>query len=398
MGLRNVLRYRRRSVISGFAIVVCVFVMMCLRGLVNGSETMVFEQLVNGQFGAVQVHKKGFSANVQKSPLAFAFPIDEALMTKVRAIPGVRAAAARIMLASMTSSDDKSVPTPIMAIDPKHEYEVCPLKAKDVFEGKPVSEDTVVMSPQLRKQLGLSLGGEITLLSQDQEGVMNASVLKAGGFLADIPLLTTSKKLLFVPLGAAQQLLRIEGQALEIVIASNDYMAADELKTRVVAALGPEYEVDTWRDKAAFMVDSLADRRVILNWVTSIFLVIALIGITNTMLMSVLGRMREIGTMMAVGMKRRQIITLFIAEAAVLGVLGSIVGLLLGDALVSWFHFRGFSITVPGQAAPLLLRPFVEWQYMARIGALVAGGCVVASIYPAFRAAKLKPIEAMGAL
>ncbi len=398
MGLRNVLRYRRRSIISGFAIMLSVFVMMFLRGLVNGSELMVFEQLVLGQTGAVQIHKKGFAANVNRSPLNFTFPVDEAFMAKVRAVPGVQAATPRIQLASMTNADDKTVVTPIMAVHPKHEYEVCPLKAKDIFEGKPVTADTAVMSPQLRKQLGLSLGGELTLLSQDREGVMNAAVVKAGGFLADIPLLTTSKKLLFISLETAQQLLRVEGQALEVAVSTESFIRPDALKERVQAALGPDFEVEMWRDRATIVLDSMADRRLILNWVTGIFLVIALIGVANTMLMSVLGRMREIGTMMAVGMKRRQIVFLFISEAAILGLLGSVVGVAIGQAVVGFLHWHGFRITAPGQSTPLLLRPFVEWQYMATIGAMVAVGCVLASIYPAFRASRLKPIEAMGAL
>lgn len=398
MGARNVLRYRRRSLISGFAIVVSILASNCMRGMVNGTEGMVLEQIVRGQMGAVQVHKKGFVANVTGAPLSFAFPIDDALMQKIRTTPGVIDATPRILGAGMVSIDDRSVPAPIIAIDPAHEYVVCPLKAKDVTEGKALGNGGAVLTPQLKRQLGAKLGSEVTLLSQDSEGVMNAGLAKAEGFLSDIPLLTSNKKLMFVSLEVAQQLLRIEGKALEIAIAVDDPWKPDSVAALISERLGPDYEVHTWRDRAPTIVDSMAERRVIFNYATGIFVFIALLGVTLAMLMSVLGRTREIGTMMAVGMRRRQIIGLFVAEAVVLGVIGGIAGVLLGQVLVRIVHAVGLPITPPGAVVPVMLRPSVEWSFGLQIGLLIAVGCIVASIYPAFAAARLKPVQAMGAL
>jgi len=398
MGLRNVLRYRRRSIVSGFAIIVSVFVLMLLRGMINGSESMIYDQLVLGQLGAVQIHKKGFAANVSNPPLSFAFDVDDAFMAKVRAVPGVQDASARIFFPCLTNANDKTVATPVLAIDPAHEYNVCPLKTGDVTEGKLVSADSSVMTQLLRRQLGLELGDEVTLVSQDFEGVMNAAVLKSGGYLNGIPLLTTSKKLLFVPLATAQELLRVEGKAVEVAVSTDDFLHPEDLKARMQAALGGEYEVEMWRDRAEMVIDSMRTRRAILGWVSVIFLGIALIGVANTMLMSVLGRTREIGTMMAVGMKRIQIVELFISEALVLGIFASLLGALLGQALVLFLHARGLTLMVQAGSPPFTMRPTVEWDYTLRMAAYVSLGCAVASIYPAYRASRLKPIEAMGAV
>lgn len=398
MGLRNVLRYRRRSVITGFAIAIAVLVMVLVRGLVNASEQMVFEQIVLGQTGALQVHKRGFVDNVNKPVMGFVFPVTEELLGKIRAVPGVVDAAARIPFATMTSLDDKTVVTPVLAIDPEHEYQVCPVKRADVRDGKPVGADSVVMSPQLRQQLGVKQDDELTLLTQDRDGVMNAGLVKASGFLSDIPLLTANKKLMFMPLPVAQQMLRTEGSALEIAVRLQDYSAPEAARDLLASALGPDYEVHTWKDRAPTVVDSMAERRVILGYVTLVFLLIALIGVTNTMLMSVLGRTREIGTMLAVGMRRRQVIALFIAEAALLGGLGSLVGVLIGEVIVFAARTKGIPLVIPGGATAFMLRPYVELSYVAQVGGLVALGSALASVYPATRAAKMKPIEAMGAL
>jgi putative ABC transport system permease protein len=399
MSMRNVLRHKRRSLLSGFAIAFAVIITLCLRGIVvNGSEAMVIEQLALSQHGALQIHKKGFTSNVRKSQLAFAFPVDAALMEKIRAVPGVVDAAARISFPAMVSVGDKTVPTPVIAIDPAHEYAVCPLKQNDVAVGKPLGIGGAVLTPQLKKQLTASEGTELTLLSQDSEGVMNAALSNTTGSLADIPLLTSSKKLLFVSLDTAQALLRLEGQATTIAVRTADIRSPEPVAQALAQMLGDAYEVQTWREISPMVVDSFAERRAILNYVTIVFLGIAMIGVLIAMLMSVLGRTREIGTMMAVGMRRKQIISLFMAEATVLGVLACIVGAIAGEAIVAFFAWKGIAITPPGGATPLLLRPHLELLYVLQIGGVVALATIVFASYPAYTAARLKPIVAMGAL
>jgi putative ABC transport system permease protein len=101
---------------------------------------------------------------------------------------------------------------------------------------------------------------------------------------------------------------------------------------------------------------------------------------------------------MAVGMRRKQIISLFMAEATVLGVLACIVGAIAGEAIVAFFAWKGIAITPPGGATPLLLRPHLELLYVLQIGGVVALATIVFASYPAYTAARLKPIVAMGAL
>src|SRR5947207_7793760 len=102
------------------------------------------------------------------------------------------------------------------------------------------------------------------------------------------------------------------------------------------------------------------------------FLIVALIGIANTMLLNVLERTREIGTMMSVGARRRRILSLFLLEALFLGVLGSIAGALAGCAVVLRFSgTRGLSIPIPGTGKPLLIHMFITGGYLAWILLLI---------------------------
>src|SRR6185436_19748940 len=118
------------------------------------------------------------------------------------------------------------------------------------------------------------------------------------------------KKFGFVPVAFAQELLRLEGRATEIAVAVHRVEDIDRVKPLLQAAVGDEYEVATWHDIATFYDDAVAAQNTVLNFIAGIFLFIALLGVTNTMLMSVLERTREIGTMMSVGVRRRQILGL----------------------------------------------------------------------------------------
>ena len=141
---------------------------------------------------------------------------------------------------------------------------------------------------------------------------MNALDFEFVGEYGQPGLLLPDKKLGFVPLAFAQELLRMEGRATEIAVALHHFEDAEKVKPVLQATLGPEYEVSTWHDVAAYIDDAIATQNFILNLIAGVFLFVALLGIANTMLMSVLERTREIGTMMSVGVRRRQILTLFL--------------------------------------------------------------------------------------
>ena len=102
------------------------------------------------------------------------------------------------------------------------------------------------------------------------------------------------KKLGYVPLKFAQELLRMEGRATEIAIAVHRFGDAERIKPQLQAALGPDYEVSTWHEVASFVDEAIAAQNATLGVIAAIFLFIALLGIANTMLMSVLERTREI--------------------------------------------------------------------------------------------------------
>lgn len=399
IALRNVLRNRRRSLITFFAVFLALAVMVAIRGFLNGLQGSFREAIIYGQTGALQIRHKGALKQVTPS-LADDVPADDAFLAKVRAVPGVRAASARIMFGGMVNAHDSTAFAMLFAFDPKAETEVCPRRLEMVTRGRLLAQAgraSAILSPELASGVSLQLGERAAILTNDRDGVMNALDVDYVGAYGQAGLPTPEKKLGFVPIALAQELLRMPGRATEIAVGAVQLDDIDQVRPRLAAAVGPDYEVTTWHD-VSFIDDAIAAQNFVLNFVAAIFLFIALLGVANTMLMSVFERTREIGTMMSVGVRRRQILGLFLLEAALLGLGGGAGGILAGGSLVWYWHRHGITLRFATMNAPFHLYPSITSGYVVFVLALAAGGAALAALWPSLRASRLRPVEALAAV
>jgi putative ABC transport system permease protein len=109
----------------------------------------------------------------------------------------------------------------------------------------------------------------------------------------------------------------------------------------------------------------------------------------------VLERVREIGTMLAVGMKSRKIVALFVLEGMVLGAIGGAVGVAIGFAAVQIMALVGIDLPAPGSTTSSIIHPFIAPAYLLRVLAMATFGSGLATLWPAIRASLLKPVEAL---
>jgi putative ABC transport system permease protein len=384
---RNVLRNRRRSRITFLAVFFSVGVMISIKGFFNGMQASIREATVLGQTGSLQIHRKGFLKSANALSLSLDVPADEGFLSRIRAVPGVKAATARIVFSGMANANDISGVALFAAIDPWRELAVCPLRMEMVSAGKSLSESgptAGILTPELAKSLGLKLGRSAAILTHDPDGVMSALDFEFVGVYGQPGFPLRDKKFGFVPLALAQTLLRMEGRATEIAVAIENLDDAERMRPLLAAAVGPEYEV--------------ARQNFVLGLISGIFLGIALLGIVNTMLMSVQERTREIGTMMSIGVRRYQILSLFLLEAALLGLAGGILGAAVGSGLVAYVGLKGILLHIPGMLAPLHIYPRVNLGYVLFVLFLSAGGAALAALWPAVRASRLRPVQALSAV
>lgn len=400
MAFRNVLRNRRRTLITLAALMIGVAAVGTIRGILNGLQRSIITGTVEGTVGALQVHRAGYLANVMSTPLSLDFEADEALLTKVREVRGVRAVAPRIQFAgslTLSATDENDTPEALFfaatAVDPTQEFKVCPKRQELFTAGTRLDDTHVVLGDALAAAFQAQRGAEAVLLAPDRDGSLNGELAQVGGEMRAI--MPGEMKVAVVPLSLAQRLLRMEGRVTELAIAVEDVTQVDRVAEDLRAALGPTFEVHTWGELAPERRGIMAIEDAISVVVSVVFLVLMLLGVANTMLMSVLERTREIGTMMAVGLTRESVLRLILSEALVLGLLGVVAGVLLALGITYGALAPGLHVTPPQATMAIDIFPFLTARFLLVVSAIAVAGAVLFALYPARRASRLRPVEAL---
>lgn len=394
LAVRNLARHRRRTGLILAAIALGVTAVVGVRGFLNGLQDTLIRGFAEGTVGAMQVHAQGFLQSNEAAPLKPNLDVSGDLLARIEAVPGVKAAAPRIMFPSMLSVGDQTAFVVAVGVDPVREQGCCPRRLDLVEQGRFLAGPSEsLIGLEVLRGLGGAVGQKAALLTGDVDGVMNAVDTDVVGQVAAPT--QGEKKLVLLSLAAAQELVRIPGRATEIAVAVDDLGEVHKVAGRVRAALGPDYDVRTWDELAATARDAVSMQNRALGVVTAAFLVVILVGVTNALLTSVLERVREIGTLMAVGARRRKILLLFLFEAAALGSLGALLGCAIGSAVVGLLGLRGVTLNTPGASLPQTLYPFIELDFLLRMVLMSTVGASIASLWPAWKASRLRPVEAL---
>lgn len=397
LALRNLTRNKRRTFITALAIILGAVAIIFLRGFGNGFITNLIENNVLSKVGAVQVFRKGYLGS--DDPLKTSLREDPQLVARIQAVAGVTAVAPRIDFDGMVSNGSESTMFLATAIDPALEYKVCPKRLTRVAQGsqplQPGHEGDALIGRTLAESLGAGKSATLVMQAAGPHASTNALDVEISGFLPTHSL-AESKRLATVRLGFAQDLLRMKGQVTSYVIGINDLREAQAVAERVRAVVGEGYEVTTWAEldpQTQTRVTSTGYTLLVIGLV--LFLLVAT-GIINTMLMSVYERVREIGTMLALGVRRWQVTALFLCEATALGLLSAFVGLGLGWLVVRLIGRHGVHIRPPG-GDETIIYPYVDGRFLVIVLAFALVGTVLSALYPAWKAARLRPVEALRA-
>lgn len=400
MAFRNVLRNRRRTLITLAAVAIGVAAVGTIRGVLNGLQGNIIKGSIETTLGALQIHRTGYLANVMSTPLSMDFVADDGMLAKVRGVQGVSAVAPRIQFAgTMTLSVPEGQEEPealffaAVAVDPTLELKVTPQRPKLFTEGTVLDETHVVLGDALAAAFGAKRESEAVLLAPDRDGSLNGELAQVGGAMR--AMMPGEMKIAVVPLALAQRLLRMEGRVTELAVAVDDVNRLPQIAADLRAVLGPGFEVHAWNELAPERKTIMGIQDAISVIVSVVFVMLMLLGVANTMLMSVLERTREVGTMMAVGLTRGSVMTLFLLEALVLGLLGAAGGLGLMLLLTTALARKGITFTPPSATMSMEVYPFLTFGFTAGVLFTAVAGAVVFALYPAFRASRLRPVQAL---
>lgn len=401
MAIRNVLRSRARSLLTIGAIAFGVWMTLTLGSFIAGMRNALTDDTVKSRVGAIQIHRRGYDDVRGNQPLDLDMPADAAWLQQVRATPGVVAVTPRLVFSGILTNGSQSANYIGIGVDPALDRVALPWFARDV-QGAQIGDDPdnsaeTIVGDELGAALDAKVGTTLTLqaaTAQGQQNAMDARVVgtRSTGTPFD------SKRLVFVPLAWAQELLDMQGRVTEFVVAVEDREQIEAVAAALQRSLGPELHVQPWQELRPTVADLLRVERVILGGIGLVFLIIAIIGVANTMLMSVLERTREIGTMMALGVRSRTITTLFLLEGLALALFGGGVGVALAIALVAAVGGSGgVDVTPPGSLTHYAIIPDLPLWLIGPTVTLTLLGTIAAAAWPAWRASRLRPVEALRA-
>ena len=400
---RNLVRNQRRSLLSAASVAIGVAAILCSKAYVDGLERLILEFVIDAREGALQVQRGGYGVSRELAPLDLNLPDDGTIYDRLMSTPGVRAVAPRIRFIGLVSNGEVSTAFSALGVDPAREAEVCPRGPGAHLEGVLVGpgltsddEDKVVLGVGLAKSLKASIGSQVTLLVNTKGGALDTVDLTVSG-MYPFPDQFEDKHLVVLPLKVAQRLVHLPGRATSMAIALRSKQDLEEVLASVrahTAGSDPGVEVHPWYEMSPYFRDIIQLEGDLMRAVVIIIFMLVVAGVVNTMLMSVLERTREIGTLMAMGFRRRRILMLFLAEAVMLTLAASLIGVALGATLVTLVAQKGVAFDLPGagiiRVFPKFNAAYVGWS----IAAALAGG-LVGGIVPARRASRMRPIEAL---
>lgn len=390
----------RRTAIALIAIVLGLILLLFFDGLIKGSDQAIFGNAVRVYGGNIQVHAPGYREKVHRLPLLpLADP--DAVVQAARAQPQVMAAVKRIQTGGLVNSREGAFPVVITAIEPSAEAPFS-IQAENIVQGRFLLDDegdALVIGKGLADLIQASVGDRISLLGHSKQETMRQRTMTIVGIF-DLRAPDLEKGVVYMTLPEAQDLYNLRGQVTEVAVTLAD--AAHE--AMVLAALRealPGYEVDSWATLRPEIRETMDTKQVFTSIFGLIVVLIASIGILNLQLMAVFERTREMGVLAALGMKGRQIMGLFLTEGTLIGVVGAAIGCTLGAALLAALASVGLDFSFAsgvGEVTALMgdrIYPSIDAVDIISRGVTVAVIAALASLYPAWQAARKEPAEAL---
>ena len=400
---RNTWRNWRRTLIAAAAFVLSLILLLFFQAFLDGFDQAVYGNLTRLYGGNVLIHAPGYREKSSRLPM---LPLQnaEAVLDAVRAQPNVRSAARRINTGGLISNRDASQAVNITAIEPEIESPVS-LVAENITLGRfltPEDSDHIVIGQALANHLNVTVGDRVNLLGRRKEDTMRGRTMTVVGIF-DLGLGEAEKGLVFINLPAAQTLYNLRNQETEIAVILEE-IGQEEMLIEAVAPQFPNHEVDSLMTLRPEFRQALEMDRIMQWFLGVITLFMAAIGVFNLMLMAAFERTREMGVLAALGMKRGQVMGLFLLEGASIGLVGAILGCAAGWLLVvslaqqgiGWGAIEG--IEEAGEIYALMgdrLYPHIAPVYVVFYGlaAVVVGA--LGAFYPAWQASGREPADSL---
>ncbi len=394
---RNIWRNKRRSLIVMLSIIVGVMMVFFTNGFMNGMLFQMLKNQISSSVSHILIHKKGFNDNkVIQSYIPDPVLVENIIKDQV----GIKSYSKKLISFGLLSSATNSSGVFLNGVNPSDEANVTKIK-ESIIKGTYLTTNKrdLVIGKKLAEKLEVEVGDKVVVMANTPDGSIGAEMFRIVGIYKTFSS-EFDKAFIYANKSITQQMLEVENKEYEFAIICDDYKQADIIKEKIKAQLPDNYEVLSYIDLLPMIIFQI-DMSKNWMWILNIIVGVALIfGIINTMLMSVYERIQEIGVLMSIGMKNKKIISMITLEAFILGVIGTIGGVLF-SLLVMWpFYNSGINLAVFSEGLNsfgigAVIYPVLNIDDFAATLIILPIVSVLAALYPAYKAIKLEPVYAI---
>jgi putative ABC transport system permease protein len=403
IAIRNLIRYKRRTLLTASLITIGVVFVLVFVSITGSFKAMMIGQITDSMLGHLQIHRKGYVASIDNLPLNLNMQPQayQKAATFLRSAPAVESFSPRLKFGGMFSNFTETTNIRLNGIYPDQEFRTVPLLSSRISEGKKsLARGEILVPALLAKGLKVKLGDAVVIVATNADGSVNGKQFIVSGILES----TTGPggRDGYIHIEDAAEVLRMpEASISEVAVRLKDFdrlnEAIGQLGSLLSKEVNPEgqsaFEVHPWEQLSPFF--NIARMIDVMTFFIKIMLIaIVLISIMNVMIMAVYERIREIGTIAAIGTLPGKIRSMFIIEGFCLGVIGAIIGDILGGVIILLVNLIGIRFDF-AQQQDLLLKATLHPSDILVVSIIVIIVAVAASLQPALKASKMEPIEAL---
>lgn len=395
---KNVWRNRTRSLIIMIAILLGISGGLFLIAFMQGMTDQRLSSALKSEVGHIQIHHNKYLENSDFNYyIKDTFGLEDTLKQNV----AIKAYSKRVVINSLISTAETGAPIKILGVDPKNEVEVSDIHSKIVkgkyFEG--IKRKPIVLGEKLARKLKVKPRSKVVLQIQDTAGTTFPAAFRVAGIYKTNNT-TFDEMNAFVD---RADLLALTGfdnhESHEFTLILNERELTSSTDAHL-ESIFPQLQIDTWVEgnaMLAYMSDVMDQYMIVF---LAIILLALLFGIMNTMFMAIIERRKELGMLMAIGMNRFRVFLMIMFETIFLCLIGAIIGIIITQISVAYFAKNGLDMSLWAQGLESIgYDPIVYFRldnkYVLQVIILVAFTAMVASIFPALKALRLKPAEAL---
>jgi putative ABC transport system permease protein len=395
---RNLNRNKRRTLIIMSSAAIGVFCMFLYDAISRGMMNQMLSNQLETNISHIQINKNGFNDD---KILKTIIPEPERIETVLGNSPFIKHYSKRAISFGMLSSANNTISISLMGIEHDKESSVT-LISKYVEKGAYLSgkSNEMILSRKLAEKLEVSLGDKVVATAADIGGEVSTELFRVSGIFRS-PATDVDQLFVFVNLTDLQKMLGLGSSIHQFAIITNDETKVAIYKKDLFDKIKDErYEILSYRDIIPLMVSMLESSKSAMVIIYAIIAFGVLLGVINSMLMSVFERVQEFGVLMSIGMKSGMIFKMITLEAFLLGVIGTLFGIIMAFIVYIPLSINGLDLSSFSEGLQMynvgnVIYPEIDLSLLLNSFLVMPIASMLGAVYPSMKAIKLQPSDAM---